>query len=578
MSRQLTSKSNLEQLKKEAKRWLKELRADQAEARVRLKRVNPKAPASPGLREVQHALALEYGFVSWAALKERLDDFAVAKLSHAEKVAEFLEMASLNYGVRPGSTTWDPGFGDSPALRQRAAIILARHPEVGSDSIHTAVVCGDLAAVQRRLAERPEAGSERGGPHSWPPLLYLCFGRLPIEAAGSNAVMIAQLLLDRGADPNVSFTDGQNHFTPLTGVMGEGEGSIAARPPHPAAKEIAQLLLDGGANPVDSQGLYNTSLREDDVYWLGLLFSHAVKSREQIGPSDRGSVEQDLTKQFGMDYLLGNAVVRNHYLRAEWLLAHGAQATTPHFYSRRGLYEEAALRGFTRMEELLQRAGVDKPVLTGRELFQVACMRLDREASLRLLAENPEYLNFPGPMMAAAEYDRVEVVEFLLDLGMSPDVEDRMHQGGRALHIAAANDSRRVAAMLIERGAEIDYREPRYGSTPLSSVVFYWDRPHMVELLSPVSRDVFSLAATGNLERLCEVLKDEPELARETRWGVTPLFRLPPAEDSAAEIVELLLECGADPTFRNRDGQTAADCAAEAGLDEAAELILSKLE
>jgi ankyrin repeat protein len=40
----------------------------------------------------------------------------------------------------------------------------------------------------------------------------------------------------------------------------------------------------------------------------------------------------------------------------------------------------------------------------------------------------------------------------------------------------------------------------------------------------------------------------------------------------------LLLECGADPTFRNRDGQTAADCAAEAGLDEAAELILSKLE
>jgi uncharacterized protein len=578
MSRQLTPKSNLDLLKKEAKRWLKALRADETEACARLKQINPKAPANPGLRDVQHALALEYGFASWAALKERLADYTLANLSHAERVTEFLEKACLNYGVRPGTAAWDPGFTDRPARRQRAALILARFPEVGQDSIHTAVVCGDLAGVQRLLSERPEAASQRGGPHRWEPLLYLCFGRLPIAGAGENAVRIAQILLDCGADPNVYFTDSQNHFTPLTGVMGEGEGSIVARPPHPAAEAIAQLLLDRGANPIDPQGLYNTSLGEDDVHWLDLLFTHALKSGEQIGPNDGSSAEQAIAKRFGLDYLLGNAVVRNHLRRAEWLLTHGARATTPHFYSRRGLYEEAVLRGFTQMAELLLRAGADQPALVGREAFQAACMRLDREAALRLLAEHPEYLNFPGPMMTAAEYDHVDVVEFLLDLGMSPDVEDPEHTGSRALHIAAASDSHRVATLLIERGAEIDYRESRYDSTPLSSVVFYWDRPRMIELLSCVSRDVFSLAATGNLERLRQVLKAEPELAREVRWGVTPLFHLPPDDAQAAEIVALLLECGTDPAIRNRDGLTAADCASEVGLDEAAELILSKLE
>ncbi len=578
MSRRLTPKSNLDLLKKEAKRWLKALRADETEARARLKRINPKAPADPGLRDVQHALALEYGFASWTALKERLADYALANLSQAELGAEFLEKACLNYGVRPGTAAWDPGFTDRPARRQRAALILARRPEIGQDSIHTAVVCGDLAGVQRMLSERPEAASERGGPHRWEPLLYLCFGRLPIAAAGENAVGIAHLLLDCGADPNVYFTDGENHFTPLTGVMGEGEGSIVARPPHPAAKELAQLLLNRGANPIDPQGLYNTSLGEDEVYWLDLLFTHALKSGEQIAPNDDGSAEQDIAKGFGLDYLLGNAVVRNHLRRAEWLLMRGARATTTHFYSRRGLYEEAALRGFTQMAELLLRAGADRPALVGREAFQAACMRLDREAALALLAEHPEYLNYPGPMMTAAEYDRVDVVEFLLELGMSPDVEALGHPGGRALHIAAANDSHRVATLLIERGAEIDYREPRYDSTPLSSVVFYWDRPRMIELLSRVSRDVFSLAATANVERLRQVLKAEPELAREVRWDVTPLFRLPPDDAQATEIVALLLECGADPTIRNRDGLTAAECASEAGLDEAAEMILSKLE
>ncbi len=58
----------LDNLKKEAKRWLKALRLNDAEALNRLTTIYPKAPAQPVLRDVQHALALEYGYSNWKAL------------------------------------------------------------------------------------------------------------------------------------------------------------------------------------------------------------------------------------------------------------------------------------------------------------------------------------------------------------------------------------------------------------------------------------------------------------------------------------------------------------------------------
>ena len=68
MTRRFTPQTTVDNLKKEAKRWLKALRANDAEARARLKRADPKAPAEPALRDVQHALALEHGLPGWTAL------------------------------------------------------------------------------------------------------------------------------------------------------------------------------------------------------------------------------------------------------------------------------------------------------------------------------------------------------------------------------------------------------------------------------------------------------------------------------------------------------------------------------
>ncbi|MEI9890782.1 MAG: hypothetical protein WDN45_09555, partial [Caulobacteraceae bacterium] len=73
---------------------LKALRADDPAAKDRLRAIWPGAPAEPGLRDVQHGLAREYGQESWIALKQALDDLALARKSRAEQV-EVLAAARL---------------------------------------------------------------------------------------------------------------------------------------------------------------------------------------------------------------------------------------------------------------------------------------------------------------------------------------------------------------------------------------------------------------------------------------------------------------------------------------------------
>jgi uncharacterized protein len=543
--RALAAGATLESLKKEAKRWLKELRDGDAEARERLRRVAPGTRPDVGLRDVQHALALEHGVAGWTALKELLADRALAKRSAAERADDFLRHAIDR---------------QSGAL---AAHILNRHPDVARFNIHTAAVAGDLAEVERRLAADASAASTAGGPRAWQPLQYLCYARLPTPESSDNAVAIVRALLAAGADPRASWNDDwKNPFTLLTGVIGEGE---QRHPRHPRAVELAELLIGRGADPYDTQSLYNTSLSADETFWLDFLYSRS----EAAGSAGRWHSKEAWPANGMLDYLLGNAVSRNHVRRSRWLLERGAHATATHSYSKRSLHTEAVLGGFTDLAQLLVDFGEQPEILDDVHAFHAACMRGDRDTARRLVAAHREFLRHPGPMYNAAEFERTDVVELLLELGMSPDVA---HGSWTGLHSAAHNGSVRVARLLIERGATVDVREAKYHSTPLGHAVWAGQQP-MIDLLSAVSRDVIALVRAGRLEQLRGVLDAEPALVSATREGRTPLFFLSPPEERAIEIAELLLQRGADPAFKDADGMTAADAALKSGFDELAELL-----
>lgn len=481
-----------------------------------------------------------------------------------------------------------------------AGRILAREPEIAGANIYTAVACADLGAVQQFLARDSQAASTPGGPRRWPPLLYLCAARLPQTTASAQSVEVARLLLDNGADPNAFYLGGNAdiHYTALTCVLGRGEEQASM---HPRARELTRLLLEGGANPRDTQVFYNVfadhasrPLLNNEIVWLlELIQEFSTRHHKSTGWDDQSWTMFDLLgapslgdgerKHNGAYFMLSAAVDRNLIGLAEWMLAHGANPETPpgnlyeHIRSD-SLYAIAVSRGFVEMAQLLLKYGAkpDLPEPDEHERYLQACMAMDREQVQRFVRAHPEYLNDHRVLFAAVSRDRADVVEMLLDFGVSPDVENHEDGRGRALHLAAYMNALKSAKLLIERGAEVDFREERHQAIPLG-VASWAQRREMIELLGRYSRDVWDLTYTGRVDRLREVLAESPELARVIgSSGDTPLMWLPDDADAALQAAQLLMEHGADASCRSAHGLSAADIAAERGLEAVAEFLRSR--
>ena len=592
MPRRITPRTTLEHLRKEAKRWLKALRSGAADARDRLDRAVSDAPEAPTLRDVQHALAREHGVSGWTALKTLVSDPARSGRPDAELVDRFLENACPDHHVRGGPA--------HVRARHTALRLLERFPGIAEAEFATQVVCGDLSDVSDALSRRRDlavsnrsaanavragvGGSGRWlegdldrnlGPKDWQPLLFACFTRLPLPAVTENAVAMARLLLDHGADPNAWFMAGDSRYTPLVGAIGEGEED---RPPHPRRDELVRLLLDRGAEPYDKQVIYNIHFHGDVLWFLELIHARSV----QLGRgADWDNPDWPMLDMGGYGngarWHLWIAIEHDDVRLAEWCLTHGASPDpAPPRSTRlpqRSLYEEAVHRGCDEIAELLVRHGARRTAVTrdGIEAFTAACLRLDHDVARAAIAAHPEYLDDPVALHAAASRNRADVATFLLDLGVSPDVANATNE--RPLHAAAYRNALDVARLLIDRGAAIDPVESNWHNTPLAAAVYAQHLP-MITLLGRYSRDMWELVYSGQIERVRELVAEDPSLARTAGGGHTLLMWLPPQdEDLALELARILLGNGADPAAKNTDGLTAADRAERQGMFRVAELL-----
>jgi ankyrin repeat protein len=546
MTRSIGPRSRLESLKKEAKQWLKSLESGDAASLARFRSALPDYGEDEiTLRAVQRALAREHGLTGWRAL---LDALEPRQREIREAADEMLRCAIFK--------------GGDQAV---AARLLEQHPEVASLDLFCAVAAGNLEEVEHRLAADPSAASRAGGPFDWPPLLYLAYLRWPGGAARS--VEVARALLERGADPNAIWRDGWGTpFKVLTGVVGLGEG---VQPPHERADELAELLLEHGADPFDTQILYDTAVVSDDTHWLDLLWTHS----ERLGVADKWrtvSVGEKMPVSW-LDLILSIAVSYNHPLRAEWALARGAKPNGAHAYSKRRPIDEALLHGHPAMAELLKRHGASDAPPDDEVAFGIACRNLDRAAIRRLVAQHPEYLRNADVMLTAARTNRCDLVELLLDLGMDVDVMDQGET--RALNVAAGNGAVEVMELLLEHGADVD-RPTKHYCGPLGFAA-HFDQRAAIAVLVPRTRDVHNLANLGMQERLRELFAAEPALVNlvHFRLGNTPLFWLPEQELDALEMTRFLLDHGADARFRDKDGDTPADAARKRGFVTVASLL-----
>jgi uncharacterized protein len=561
--------SSIDNLKKEAKRWLKAIRADDAEARARLQRAYPKAPDTPGLRDIQHALAREHGVESWQAFTATIGAGQPERAPAAvtpELVRTFLESACWDHHTH--------GKGDHRMYDRAAQRFLAQHPSLAGHDLYTAIVCGEIDQVRSTIAGRPEVAREPGGARGWTPILYAAYTRFTHPKTIANAVEIARLLLDAGANPNDFYMAGDSEYTCLVGAAGEGEQDS---PRQPYAEALYSLFLERGARPYDIQVLYNTHFSGDMLWWLQLTYEHSVKTGHKSDWDDPNWPMFDMGGYgSGASFVLRVALDHENLALAEWALTRGASpnfepGANPRFKPDRTPYDEARLRGLDAFADLLQRHGArseGKP-LDDDQAFLAACMRLDRAAARALVEKHPEYLRSHHVMFHAAKHDRPDVIELLLDLGVPLEISDAHNT--RALHHAGV----RAAKFLIDRGAEVDPRETNWGAVPIGWAS-HGDDTAKLDLLSRYSRNIWTLAFRGYVDRVREILRDDPSLAKQmTSEGITPLWWLPDDDAKAMAIVNLLLDAGADPSARNHEGRTAADWARQRAMTEVADRLVA---
>jgi len=517
---------SLESLRKETKRWLKAIRAGDAPALARLNRAFPAAPAPPGLRDVQHALALERGFESWRSLAASATRSTYASPDDALTV--LLDAAAA---------------GDVARLRA----VLDAHPHVVNDrgllkghsgmrtALHHAVGASCEDCVRLLLAHGADPNIRDEGDWAFP----LHF------AAEKGLVDVVRLLIEHGADPI-----GAGDYHELEVI-----GWTTCFDYLPARPELVEYLLAHGARHTI----------------FSAVATGGVEAIRRIAAASPDALERRMDQANHRRHPVHLAVVRKQPASLAVLLELGANPDT---LDESGLtaLDQAALRD----ERVVAQMLIDR----GAEIGMAAAVILDRAADIeRLLRKDPDGLK-PGHrwgtlIVRASERSSGRVIDALIRLGASPNAWDdpRTAVDGGAhytpLHAAGWNGNLDAIRALLKHGANAAARETRYCGTP-AGWANYAGKTDARDLILEGSIDVFEAIDFDLPDRIAEIVTRDP-LALERAFGeyvtgeprseqwwpepwVTPLiWAISKGRDDVARV---LLAHGADASRRAPDGRS----------------------
>jgi ankyrin repeat protein len=456
---------NLEQLKKQAKDYQREVRATE--------------DPSFKLSAAQLVIARRYGFASWARLRRHLD--VVARYSRApdrvEPAAnaadEFLRLACLSYGGDDGPDGWTA-----------ARALVAALPR---DNIYVAAALADVGATRELLASDPALARREGGPFAWTPLFYLAYARHDPDISEAAVLDTARALLTAGADPNAGYLwhGLPTPFTVLTGVFGGGELGPERQPHHPHAEPLARVLLDANADPNDGQTLYNRMFERANDH-LELLFAYG------LGTGDGGIWRARLHDALEAPQVMVHNQLRwaiNHDMleRVALLLAHDADVNAALADGRTPI-DTALFHGNTLIIDTLVAHGAVLPNLDPVDIFIAAAMRGDRATAVSLRGHAAAARDRrPSLIVHAAASGRADAVVLLHELGFDVNALGRSdvpieQPRETGLHVAAGDGDVEVTRVLLTLGADPEIRDARFDATPLGWAE-HFDREATAELL-----------------------------------------------------------------------------------------------
>jgi len=447
---------NIDQLKRQAKELLSAVQAGAPEAVARFHAALPAAKgqtaetlAALRLHDAQSCIAREYGFASWAALRDFVD-MALARSSDPAKLARDFTQFCYAGGIADGMNRPQP---------ERAARYLGLLVERGPLDPWIACAAGDVAVVQAQLARDPAWIAKPDGPLALPPLIaatHSALVHLPEYKDGIHQTVAA--LLDAGADPNqsigsrwppASVAEPSRH--PLSALYGAAGGTHDA--------DLTRILLDAGANPNDGESLYHALEGPDPGIVHMLLDAGAVVDGTNalfhaLDFDDVKTFRLLLSKADALDdpamgRLLHWAIKRRRSAAHIEAILEAGGATD-------GAYAMALHHGLPEIAAALDHAGAAED-LSEADLFLAACARADADEARRLQAANP---GFPTalsdaqlkmfPELAAAGC--AEAVLLMADLGWPLDVKGGDWEAS-VLNQAVFRGDAALTKALLERGS-----------------------------------------------------------------------------------------------------------------------------
>ena len=242
---------------------------------------------------------------------------------------------------------------------------------------------------------------------------------------------------------------------------------------------------------------------------------------------------------------------------------------TPLEFALRGVDESTASPAKKRELELLRHADQ-------RGRLKECIRQGDLVETKRLLDAHPDFLGIDLWPQAIFQAKSVDMTRLLLDRGLSPD---ECTAPRKPLHLAVYQCLPDIVDLLIERGADVNLRNP-LDETPLELLDAYEPRPIGDPEAARIRKalrdagaqdDLYTVIRAGEVEELRALLKADPSLARADNSLGGPLFVA--ARSGRVEVTKLLLEYGADPNRVNSKGNTPLWFAAQSPARPASDRI-----
>jgi len=472
MPQALPANPNLDWLRKTAKRRLVELRTSQPDAR---------------LHQAQLALAHDYGFRSWRALKSHVDSVSPA-FRERDRVFEAARAGDVDAVRRAFASGFDPATPDADGRtvhqiakdRGHEAIeVLVSDLQGGKtrpdaemqaiQAIMRAAQSGDLDALRAGLDAHPEWIDALGGGFQKATALHLAVLR------NQHAAM--RLLIARGADlDRRDFPDNAAplHFAAAHGdletirLLVEAGADVDGRGDDHGVGVLGWATCFGDVRPEVAAYLLDHGARLD--LWTAISLDRADDLRAIVA-RDRSLLAARMTRNQHRCTPLHHAVRKNRPRIVRLLLQLGADPNARDATGATALTTASEPGTDPAIVAALLGAGLVPDLLTLVNMARYS----DAEAMLR---DDPGRIGPDGgdtiALHVSVNRRNLASIRWLLAHGIDVNAKRRMWDlNHTALHMTIESGAIEISRLLLEAGADPNIRDDRHHATALGWAGFF---------------------------------------------------------------------------------------------------------